>query len=393
MSRHRKPRWWYSLPGIFRHLNRSSNRRGLHIRWRGIISMAAAVVMFGFSFTAIVPAFAGGSQNDTKSVAWMMPGSNPSGVVWPQDGATYGHQVPQCTPTGDKKFQVDVYRYDTSAHRAFVDKLLKSATLNRGDDQPVYIPSATFRTPPKCHELKSVTPVKPMATAPSCTNPNEKVTPANMEGVIWNPSGSTALKPGESVTYTATPAAGFKFTNDAQNSWTFKDTFDTAVCLKIVTPVKPMATAPSCTNPNETVTPANMEGVIWNPSGSTALKSGESVAYTATPAAGFKFTNDAQNSWTFKDTFDTKACAPPVTIKPPVKIITPPVKVITPVVHRPALPLGPKTVTDLVGPANSASATSNDQFRNDLILLALLVGGVKLLFARRRRVRVSQRRR
>ena len=315
MSRHRKPRWWYSLPGIFRHLNRSSNRRGLHIRWRGIISMAAAVVMFGFSFTAIVPAFAGGSQNDTKSVAWMMPGSNPSGVVWPQDGATYGHQVPQCTPTGDKKFQVDVYRYDTSAHRAFVDKLLKSATLNRGDDQPVYIPSATFRTPPKCHELKSVTPVKPMATAPSCTNPNEKVTPANMEGVIWNPSGSTALKPGESVTY------------------------------------------------------------------------------TATPAAGFKFTNDAQNSWTFKDTFDTKACAPPVTIKPPVKIITPPVKVITPVVHRPALPLGPKTVTDLVGPANSASATSNDQFRNDLILLALLVGGVKLLFARRRRVRVSQRRR
>ena len=96
--------------------------------------------------------------------------------------------------------------------------------------------SVTFPAPedsnePCPPETKTVTPAAPQATQPSCdTTVFVTVTPSNQEGVVWDPSGKTILKPGESVTYTASPAEGYEFPKDAQKSWTFENTFS-ETCL------------------------------------------------------------------------------------------------------------------------------------------------------------------
>lgn len=75
-----------------------------------------------------------------------------------------------------------------------------------------------------------VTPVAPTATTPDCINQVETVTPGSQTGIVWTPSGSTNLNPGQSVTYTAAAAAGFAIPAGAQTSWTFTNTFDVAQC-------------------------------------------------------------------------------------------------------------------------------------------------------------------
>lgn len=76
----------------------------------------------------------------------------------------------------------------------------------------------------------TVTPTEPMHSTPDCTSQDETVTPSSQEGVVWNPSGSTTLKPGDSVTYTASPAEGYVFPDGAQTSWTFTNGLDTSKC-------------------------------------------------------------------------------------------------------------------------------------------------------------------
>jgi len=91
----------------------------------------------------------------------------------------------------------------------------------------------------------SVTPAKPSATQPNCEQPNMTVTPGSQPGVVWTPSGETVLEPGESVTYTVTPAEGYEFPEDAQTEWTFTNTFDTETCEQEPTPVIPTEPTPT----------------------------------------------------------------------------------------------------------------------------------------------------
>jgi len=77
---------------------------------------------------------------------------------------------------------------------------------------------------------KQVTPLQPTHTTPDCTSQNETVTPRDQEGVIWTPSGSTTLKPTQTVTYTAAPAPGYVFPSGAQTSWTFTNNLDVSKC-------------------------------------------------------------------------------------------------------------------------------------------------------------------
>ncbi len=78
---------------------------------------------------------------------------------------------------------------------------------------------------------QTVTPVSPTATQPSCEDSTVTVTPSSQDGVIWDPSASTTLNPGDSVTYTASAAEGFVLAGDIQTSWSFSNTFDTDTCV------------------------------------------------------------------------------------------------------------------------------------------------------------------
>ncbi len=108
----------------------------------------------------------------------------------------------------------------------------------------------------------SVTPSAPTTTTPICQNPDEVVTPSTQTGVIWTPSGSTTLKPGDSVTYHATPAQGYTFPSGAQTEWFFKNWFDPSDCTQLVTPTEPTTTTPTCQSPDEVVTPSTQTGVV-----------------------------------------------------------------------------------------------------------------------------------
>lgn len=79
--------------------------------------------------------------------------------------------------------------------------------------------------------LQSVTPLQPMHTTPDCTSQTETVYPVEQTGVVWSPLDSTGLAPGESVTYTASPAEGYKFPEGAQTSWTFSNNLDVSKCV------------------------------------------------------------------------------------------------------------------------------------------------------------------
>lgn len=123
--------------------------------------------------------------------------------------------------------------------------------------------------PPPSNE--TVTPDKPGQTTPDCKQPNMTVTPGSKPGVIWSPQGATVLKPGESVTYVATPAEGYEFPGGTQTSWTYTNTFDVKTCATTtptptptetptVTPTVPVTPTPTTptetpTTPTETPTP------------------------------------------------------------------------------------------------------------------------------------------
>lgn len=76
-------------------------------------------------------------------------------------------------------------------------------------------------------ELKTVTPVAPTATTPSCkTTTTITVTPPSQEGVIWDPAEPQQLRLRETKTITASPKEGYAFTEGARRSWTFTNNFD-----------------------------------------------------------------------------------------------------------------------------------------------------------------------
>lgn len=139
-----------------------------------------------------------------------------------------------------------------------------------------------------------VTPTSPSYTKPDCEVSNMLVTPPAITGVIWFPSGSTTLQPGESVTYTATPDQNYVFSQGATTSWTFTNEFDPADCEEVLpTEVAPAAvdfTDPTCTATGSYTVPAKT-GVIYKDgngkvvaAGTYAAIAGQTVTITAYPA-------------------------------------------------------------------------------------------------------------
>ena len=292
-----------------------------------LVILGAVFGLLGLGFGTASSASATGAPS-TATMAWMMPGSNPQGVVWPQDGKTYGHTVPSCTPTGDKKFQKDIYKYDTPEHKSKVDALRKQDTLNQGDDQSVWV-SATFVTPPKCESPPPSSDIPVTAVRKDCktatvtlpdTNSGEPglvVKTYNGSTLLASSDGSTSL--GVWVTtVTNIPTAAFPLTVKVSVDGKLRTTkvFNLPAGEKctpekvLVTPASPTTTTPSCTSPNEVVTLPTQAGVIWTPSAPTTLKPAQSVTYTASAAAGYQFPNDdsIKSSFTFKNTFDAATC-------------------------------------------------------------------------------------
>lgn len=82
-----------------------------------------------------------------------------------------------------------------------------------------------------CNPVTVVTPVRPVATTPTCEVPTMVVTPAATTGVTWVPAAATTLQPGQAVTYTASAAKGYVILPDGSVSWTFTNTFDPESCV------------------------------------------------------------------------------------------------------------------------------------------------------------------
>ncbi|HET6622840.1 MAG TPA: hypothetical protein VFG56_02815, partial [Candidatus Saccharimonadales bacterium] len=167
-----------------------------------------------------------------------------------------------------------------------------------------------------CEQPQPPTEVTPAAPTSHdvCGTANDTYTVPSTEGVDYLVDGKVVKAgtyPGSgSVTVTAKAQDGYKLKGDS--SWTFQ--FTDEPCQQPpteVTPAAPSSTTPTCDNPNETVTPGDMPGVVWSPSGPTTLKPGESVTYTASPAEGYEFPQGAQTEWTFTNNFDTSKCETP----------------------------------------------------------------------------------
>jgi len=159
-------------------------------------------------------------ENSAATVDVLANDSDPDGdslTVTDASGASHGttsivsNQVVYTPATG--YYGSDSFTYTISDGNGGTASATVSVTVN----QVVALPT-------------SVTPQAPTATTPSCASTAETVTPVAQDGVVWNHSGSTALQPGEDVTYTATPDTGYAFPQGAQTSWSFSNTFDASGC-------------------------------------------------------------------------------------------------------------------------------------------------------------------
>jgi hypothetical protein len=184
-------------------------------------------------------AFAGGHPNEpTKAAVCKYVG---------KPGVDERLQTGQNPIVVDRKSWMVVGSYFQDAQgRSFVLEF-----LNPGDPDPDISQCPAPAGP------SQVTPAAPTTTQPSCNDPNETVTPSNQAGVIWSPTGSTTLKPGESVTYTASPANGYTFPNGVQTSFSATNTFDPRTCPTPTSPppTSPPPTSPPPTSPPPTTTP------------------------------------------------------------------------------------------------------------------------------------------
>lgn len=93
-----------------------------------------------------------------------------------------------------------------------------------------------------------------------------------------------------------------------------------------VTPTTPIATEASCQNPNITITPPAIDGILWSPSGATVLQPGEHVTYTATAdtANGYVLKTGVKTSWDFTNDFDTSNCPHTTVVTPIAPSVTTP---------------------------------------------------------------------
>lgn len=195
------------------------------------------------------------------------------------------------------------------AQQGYHVKMTVHAPFSKGNDTKY----KTFWVGPCITEptVTEVAPTPPVATEPTCQNPDIVVTPPVIAGIIWNHTATT-LKVGESVTFTATAdtANNYVLKAGAQTEWHFTNDFNGSECpSKTVTPGTPTATEPTCAAPTMTISlPELQDGVAWTPAGATTLTPGQTVTYVATPVNGYTFTNEAKTTWEFKNTLNLKHC-------------------------------------------------------------------------------------
>lgn len=173
--------------------------------------------------------------------------------------------------------------------------------------------------PATCKQSEATaTATAPTPTTPACASQSVTVTLPTTTGVIYTPSGSLSLAPGESVTVTASAAAGYTLA-EGTHEWAFKNDLDPATCEapEAVTPETPTTTKPSCDVRSMTVTLPTTVGVSYTPNGALTLAPGESVTITATAKDGYVLTEDATTEWSFTNTFDPSTCTKVVTAEPP----------------------------------------------------------------------------
>lgn len=189
---------------------------------RGLIMLLAALVMVAVS--AIFIGSATAAAGDT--VVQVPP--NPATIDDPcgPDNATWILPANADTDQFDYSLRDNhVYVRDTNFGEVFPDGqyVAGDPTLHDyGTPPDSGAPCAPDPTP--------VTPTAPSASQPSCDNQVETVTPSSQDGVIWDPSGTTNLNPGQSVTYTALAAEGYVIEDGAQTSFPFHNTFDNSTC-------------------------------------------------------------------------------------------------------------------------------------------------------------------
>lgn len=177
------------------------------VRYRYILVALAAVVPFLVTGTAFA-----GNLSPSKAAVCKYVG---------KPGVNERLQTGNNPIVVDRKSWMQIGSYFQDAQgRSYV-----LAFLNPGDPEP-----DVSQCPPPDSGPSSVTPVAPTTTAPSCQTPDETVTPSTQAGVIWTPSGTTTLHPGDSVTYVATPDKGYVFPHGAQTSFTVTNTFDPQTC-------------------------------------------------------------------------------------------------------------------------------------------------------------------
>jgi hypothetical protein len=141
-----------------------------------------------------------------------------------------------------------------------------------------------------------VTPARPGFTDAQCTGTPGMEGDASyvitaQAGVVYSPTpGSYSLAPGQSVTVTATPAAGYAF-NGASSSWTFTATV--LDCSSAVSPVAPAVVQATCDHGTGvvsgfTITPATTAGITYSVNG---------LVVTATPDKGYRL-GTLPDGWT-----------------------------------------------------------------------------------------------
>ncbi|HSX43691.1 MAG TPA: hypothetical protein VLE69_00105 [Candidatus Saccharimonadales bacterium] len=165
-----------------------------------------------------------------------------------------------------------------------------------------------------------VTAVSPDFTIPSCQVQSKTVTPPNITGVVWDPSGPTVLNSGNpTVTYNAAPAPGYAFPDGTKTSWTFNYVAPLNCGEVIGENVEnievvgdPSFTDATCKT-DGSYTVVAQEGVIYkdgdgnviNP-GTYQAPNGTTIKIYAYPDQGFIFDENAQTLWTH--TFNAPSC-------------------------------------------------------------------------------------
>jgi hypothetical protein len=150
-----------------------------------------AMTVFGLVFAAGTRAYAENNpQASTRKVAWVVTsGDFTNRWATPQRLAT-------ASDTCGVLEQIDLYRYDTPAHRATVDALIEKGTLaGAGEDGSVWLSNEDVTLPTCASTPPVTTPPSPPTSAPTAppvtVSPSPTSSPTTPPSMPSTPSGPT----------------------------------------------------------------------------------------------------------------------------------------------------------------------------------------------------------